>query len=496
MPETYTVQIVSEREWERLRQKDPRYANIEDSLGFADPEIRRGYVRQTYWPELNKFLMEHEFEHLLHPEYGADRDAHGIYHKKFFKQVVAPIALPILGALAGPAVGGALAGAGGLSGVGSAIAAGAGGALGGAAGQAVGGGNVGKGALLGGLGGVASRAIPAVVKAVTGPSAPSTQQLGARITGAAPIQPTQPSPLVSLPSAQQSFSQAQQTVAPRLTGGLTSGLSRFSFPPVSPTAPPAAPVVPPIPNAAGGNFLSTLTQKAGGLLKTLGTGVAGNLATNAILGGGQPAFDAAAAASLLGAAQAVSPPQVPSLTAGPLAQEALTMARRGFGTDVGRLAQARLSEQLTAPIDATLPPGVQARLQRQFGQEERNVRGAFKQFQPGASEAESSDLAQQLADLRQRQAESEGRLGLSRQQELEGLRRQDIAQALGVDEQGLNVAFQLASLEASQIALQAGVDFGTAMAFKQTMGQLAGLFATRGLGLNRFTLDIPQLANP
>ena len=109
------VKIVTEKEWDSLVSAGNACEHVDDeSMGFADASKGKAYVRQTYWPELNKYLIQHEFEHLLE-EKGTDECEHGVRHKKFFHDVIAPT-LPFLGALFGGPLGAAAGGAGfGLS---------------------------------------------------------------------------------------------------------------------------------------------------------------------------------------------------------------------------------------------------------------------------------------------------------------------------------------------------------------------------------------------
>ena len=78
----YQVNILTSKEFEKVARSNPRYKHVdEDNLGFADPVENKAYVRHTAFPELNKYLIEHEFEHLLEAK-GTDEDDMGIRHKK------------------------------------------------------------------------------------------------------------------------------------------------------------------------------------------------------------------------------------------------------------------------------------------------------------------------------------------------------------------------------------------------------------------------------
>ena len=85
MPQTYSVKVLTDEDFNALAESNPRYEYVDqDNFGFADPSRSTAYVRHVAMPQLQKFLINHEFEHLLNPENYADRDPNGIYHKKGF----------------------------------------------------------------------------------------------------------------------------------------------------------------------------------------------------------------------------------------------------------------------------------------------------------------------------------------------------------------------------------------------------------------------------
>ena len=96
MSQRFEVQLLSPDEYEDVVLSDPRYLNASESMGFADPQAGKAFVRNTHWQELNKYLIDHEFSHLLNPEDGTDQDENGIYHKKAFKQVILPAVAPFI----------------------------------------------------------------------------------------------------------------------------------------------------------------------------------------------------------------------------------------------------------------------------------------------------------------------------------------------------------------------------------------------------------------
>lgn len=102
----YEIKILSDKEFEALP-----YPELEMSLGVADPKTGTAYVRYTHSDELNKYLIEHELEHLIEGS-GGEHSEHyrnGVYYKGFgnILQSVAPILsfIPGIGPIAGAAAG-------------------------------------------------------------------------------------------------------------------------------------------------------------------------------------------------------------------------------------------------------------------------------------------------------------------------------------------------------------------------------------------------------
>jgi hypothetical protein len=101
----YQVKILSSKEFDDVAKSSPRYKNVdEDNMGFADPVTNTAYVRHTAFPELNKYLIDHEYSHLVE-EHGTDEDEMGIRHKKkkgfanILRTIINPINIPGLGPL-------------------------------------------------------------------------------------------------------------------------------------------------------------------------------------------------------------------------------------------------------------------------------------------------------------------------------------------------------------------------------------------------------------
>lgn len=127
--EVYTISILDDKDFDALP-----YKGISDSLGFADPETGNAFVRKSGSKEMDALTLQHEIQHLL-GQNKAHKDAYGIYHKKVFKEIIAPYILPALGGiLGGPLLGGLL---GSTLGIGTTAAGALGGAIGGAGTSAI-----------------------------------------------------------------------------------------------------------------------------------------------------------------------------------------------------------------------------------------------------------------------------------------------------------------------------------------------------------------------
>ena len=549
--EKYTVKIVTPKEWRKLVEGNPRYQHAEDSVGFADPTTRTGYVMNTGVHRLNRYLLNHEFEHLVE-EQATDEDEFGVRHKKFFKQILAPLALPIIGGLIGGPFGATLGKVGGAAGsaLGGILGTGLGAAGGGALGAKASGGDVGKSALTAGLLGGGLKALPAIGNALGFGGGQAAQaggqaaKTGASITGQAPTQAAQGARIGGLGAAQPSqvaFGSSLTSPASRLAGGIggasqaVNPLSKFGLPQTLQFSQPAvlsqAPaglgqafsqaaqsfqgagpslsqfgstVLPGIAQAAGGGgggggnptggliqqILSKVRSGAGNVLGQAAGSALGGAALNAFSGAGQGGYsfpDLAIAGGLVGAGQAASTPQVPQLSGLPSVQRLQQSANQGYASDIGRVATTRLDEQLNRPY-AGVSEGVQSAIRRPYQEERVQEARNLKAYQPGFNLDESS-YQQAIAPSLRGEADALAMAEQRNREQFEGQRRQDIQLALGVDENTFQQLSDLANLDVQQIALQAGIDFEMARQFKETMGSLAGLFATRGLGLNRFQLQ-------
>ena len=112
----YSIAVLKDEEFEALP-----YPEMEDSLGLADPSTNKAYIRYTGLPHLDKYLINHELDHLIDGAGGehSDHYRNGVYYKKLIDAFSS--ALPTIGTVVGSMFGGPVGGAagGGLGSFGS-----------------------------------------------------------------------------------------------------------------------------------------------------------------------------------------------------------------------------------------------------------------------------------------------------------------------------------------------------------------------------------------
>lgn len=92
MKPVYEIKFLGSKDFDKLPKTETNGSDISDSLGFYNPHTNRVFIRHTAIPELDKYLLEHEFDHILESE-ATDADENGIRHKKgkkFFKEIFLP----------------------------------------------------------------------------------------------------------------------------------------------------------------------------------------------------------------------------------------------------------------------------------------------------------------------------------------------------------------------------------------------------------------------
>ena len=170
-------------------------------------------------------------------------------------------------------------------------------------------------------------------------------------------------------------------------------------------------------------------------------------------------------------------PEVPNLGSIP-SIESLRSSAGLPQTELGQLAQTRLSEQLNAPFG--LEPGVEQNIQRVFDERRKSLISQFKTIRPNADLTSDTAFRQAMYNLDQQEAET---MSMARQRAFDTFqtqRRQDIATALGIDEQKLNTLTQLAQLDVDQIMLQLQLDYNSAKEFKEAWMGIAQILTGGG----------------
>ena len=178
------------------------------------------------------------------------------------------------------------------------------------------------------------------------------------------------------------------------------------------------------------------------------------------------------------ASDLISPdPEVPNLGQIP-SIESLRSSAGLPQTELGQLAQTRLSEQLNAPFG--LEAGVEQNISRVFDERRKSLISQFKTIRPNADLTSDTAFRQAMYNLDQQEAET---MSMARQRAYDTFqtqRRQDIATALGIDEQKLNTLTQLAQLDVDQIMLQLQLDYNSAKEFKEAWMGIAQILTGSG----------------
>lgn len=81
MNPVYEIKFLGSKDFDNLPVTETNGSDISDSLGFYNPYTNRIFIRHTAIPELDKYLLEHEFDHILEDK-ATDADENGIRHKK------------------------------------------------------------------------------------------------------------------------------------------------------------------------------------------------------------------------------------------------------------------------------------------------------------------------------------------------------------------------------------------------------------------------------
>ncbi len=451
----YTIEVLDSDSFDRLPETITRGSDISDSLGFADPKTGKAYVRYTAYPDLQQYLVNHEFEELIEGHEGHE-DENGIRHKKL--RDTAAKAAPVIGAIGGTAIGGPLGGA-------------VGGALGGAGGRLIsskGGRNfksVGKSALIGGATGYAGAkltggfGIPgkgaALGEGVAGPASGSfLQRLGVGAKSGFGLG-------TALGNVKGAFSRFLG--GPSAGGGAGGGgagggpLTALNY--FIPTGTAGTPSLTGggSGGGGGGSIVSRLFGGGGG-----GGLFGGGNVGSKLLGGGL----------LLGGMFGKKMPNVPAL---PQSSEAFRQFAAGGGGPLSAAARQAIQTNISDPISSE---EIEASLRefRNTREQQRDARiNMFKSLRPGTDPLTDTGLKREIDEFDAETARLESDFIANRAR---GVQSQAIAQGVGFDQNQAALLSQVAQMDIGQIMAQFNVDSQEAALIKNTLMNLGSSLIT------------------
>jgi len=460
-----SVKILSDAEFDSLP-----YPEAKISLGLADTKSGQAYVRYTASDDLNKYLIEHELEHLL----GEDRDeihhgGNGVYYKGF-GNLFSGIGQRFQGA--GQSVAGA------ASNIGKAAQG---------AGQSVmgmfGGGQQspkpidvapkGMAANAGRMGPQYSGQTPISMM----PSMPNSGRTGPQVGRQSFQNPPTPNRITPPSSPNVSMPQPMQAPKPQAGSAHQGPMSSFSLP-----MPSNAPVGTQTIRAATGAPMSSLTPSrmpgftpppmGPNVIPTSrpGTPTPSAPVSTPSTGGGKDAmgmFGKNPGQTLLGAGLegvgqfGIQTPNMPDINELPSVQ-----ALRQFNfNSVGEL-------------DPALEQAINNDFQRIEEKETQDMIARYKSLRPGADIESDSNFKRDLMELQRMQ-------GQRRADALAKYRFQMIQQNLQLSQAELAQMQDMAQMDIQIIMGQMGLDYDDAQKFKDTFLRLGDTMITQGLGIGQ-----------
>ena len=430
----YKAIFLDDKEFERLP-----YREMESKVGVADPKTGTAYARTSNVPIIDAFNIMHELEHLEDGHEGEHADhydpEHGVYYKGF---------------------GDMFGGMGqGLSNLGGAFSRGAGGITRGVQGLFGGGpqptegrvsvdplrtaSGAGKQSPLSMLSG--GRGFNSPMSMLPGRSTPSSGSVMSQFQGKGGFN----APMSALPksggggpSFNLNFGGGQSS------WNAPSGRSNWGQPPTPPSGPGPAK-----PSSYGLSGAGIQTPKQPSFFQNL-------------VGKGGNATQLGAGAALAGFGQLAAPKvKVPNLAELPSVQRLSNMNFSNF-----KEMDPALAEALNRDFDQ-----IDAR-------ERDQLIATYKSLRPGADIESDSSFRRDIMELQDSQ-------GKRRTDQLAKYRFEFISKQLQLSQLELQQMQQLAEYDIATIAAQLNIDAADAQAFKETFGNLGGMFASSGLGLNQ-----------
>jgi hypothetical protein len=188
-------------------------------------------------------------------------------------------------------------------------------------------------------------------------------------------------------------------------------------------------------------------------------------------------------------------PQTPEV---PTSRFATMMEQGGLQprTAIGQQAMAKASELLAQNpqgLSEEYKNAIMADFDKQDEAEQRVLLQNYKSLRPYADIENDSAYNKDLTDLKQEQQEYRkntlAKLEQANEESNKTFQRQDIMNAMGIDEQTFNEYASLANQDLNTIMMQTGIDYGQAQQFKDMFGKLGGMFISSGLGTDKSSLS-------
>src|SRR3990167_1625218 len=404
----HTIKILSNEEFDNLPTSETNGSDISQSLGFANPFTGRAYVRYSAYPEVTKFLVEHELEELFGPGHPGHEDENGIRHFAW------AAILPFLAKAVSAILGGAKA-------LGSAAVTGA--KVGGSS-LIKGGGNLLSGAgnliskIPGGVGDLLSKGTGSIMNLFSGGGGGSQLPSNAGITNTSPFIPATPGQL----SPGQLM---QQTVGQSTSQASNNPLSMFKQ----------------FLNPGGDNSTSEGLSNAKTLLG------AGSLAAGLL----KPL------------------PKAPDISG--ITGELRNQFSANQNSQANQVLNQNLSKQfnpLTQPeIDSALR---QYKISRE--QQRKQILDLYRNVRPGSDPTTDSSMERDLNLFDEQTAIGESDIVASKsrgaEQSFNQNQMQNIQAQLGANSNEMEQLQQIAQLNIDQIMSQLGLDYTQASLFKET----------------------------
>lgn len=158
--------------------------------------------------------------------------------------------------------------------------------------------------------------------------------------------------------------------------------------------------------------------------------------------------------------------------------------RTQIGQEAMTKAQGLLGQEWTG-LPEDYKNSLLADFDRQFEDEEKLLRDEYKRLRPNADVENDSGFKRDVMDLRAKQQETKNNMLAKLEQDewnqYQVRQRQDIQQAMQIDEQTFNEYASLANADLNRIMMQTGLDYGQAQQFKDIFGKIGGELASSGI---------------